>query len=308
MNKRNRSPWLFGLLTALILLTGGTAVGLAARLVVAPQAGQTVQVDTPTLPSVMGQSVDEVMFYPWNQYDPTRFSGDLAPELEDQAAWYSHHLTDGAAMLGLTLQGDWDIQDGLMGADVCYWKDRPVVTQAGQSALLDVAYGTSSRDFGMTWVARSTGELPTRAQKEAAVATVQRDVCALFHPEVQSGGLSQTLQALDTYLLQFRSSQAVVSPEWYAAEVLSTICAPISPIAATASIQTGQSPQQRLESISSVAQDMNYYIQLVTTQRQVVVVLTQFDSTLGDWYTVGVYYDAVLEQYSGVVLNGHTSA
>ena len=71
MKTPNRRPWRFVLLTALILLAGGMAVGMAARLVVFPQADETVEVDTPTIPSVLGQSVDEVVFYPWDRYDRT---------------------------------------------------------------------------------------------------------------------------------------------------------------------------------------------------------------------------------------------
>ena len=69
MKTPNRRPWLFVLLTVLILLAGGMAVGMAARLVVVPQAGKTVEVDTPTIPSVVGQSKEEVVFYPWNRYE-----------------------------------------------------------------------------------------------------------------------------------------------------------------------------------------------------------------------------------------------
>ena len=50
MKTPNRRPWLFVLLTVLILLAGGMAVGMAARLVVVPQAQRTVEVDTPDPP------------------------------------------------------------------------------------------------------------------------------------------------------------------------------------------------------------------------------------------------------------------
>ena len=42
MKMPNRRPWLFVLLTVLILLAGGMAVGMAARLVVVPQAQRPV--------------------------------------------------------------------------------------------------------------------------------------------------------------------------------------------------------------------------------------------------------------------------
>ena len=104
MKTRNRRPWLFVLLTVLILLAGGMAVGMAARLVVVPQAQRTVEVDTPDPPSFISQSMDEVMFYPWTLYDPDSFSGHLPEGTADEFwPWCTRHLSDGATLLGLTL-------------------------------------------------------------------------------------------------------------------------------------------------------------------------------------------------------------
>lgn len=309
MKKRNRRPWLFALCSALILLAGGTAVGLAARLVVSPQSGVTTQVDTPTPPSFIGQSVDEVVFYPWNLYDPDTFTAEFLGDDDRLINWYLRHLVDGAGLLGMSLEKNWDIQDALMGQNVCYWKDRPATTADGQSALLDVAFGKDSRDLGMTWVARSTGELPTRAQKEAALDRVQQDVCALFDPQGQSGDLSVALNNLYSYVDQYATLYQAgdsdgTMQDWYAAVVLDTVYVLIPDIAATSPSQAGQTPQQRLNAISQTAQDMGYHIQLVTTQRQVVVVLTYSFSHEDTWSSVGVYYDMVLEQYSGFAING----
>lgn len=312
--KRRSRPWLFALLAALILLAGGTAVGLAARLMVAPQAGQTVEVDTPTPPSFVSQSVDEVTFYPWNRYDPDSFTSQLSGDDEGITNWYVHHLTDGAAqLLGLSLE-DWTVQDALMDDNLCYWKDRPAVTADGQSVLLDVSYGKDNRDLGMTWVARSTGELPTRVQKEAALDKVRQDVCDLFAPQEDPGDLSQILLVLYEYLYQFANSFPSLSEfpgaelngvarEWYAAEIMDTVFSPIYFLATTDWLQPGLSTQQQLDVLSTAAQDLDYHIQLVTTQRQVVVLLTQSYPDTGAWYTVAVYYDVGLGQYSGFALN-----
>lgn len=52
-----------------ILLAGALAVGLAARAVVAPRAGETVSAGVVSVPPVLGQSTEEVLFYPWSLYD-----------------------------------------------------------------------------------------------------------------------------------------------------------------------------------------------------------------------------------------------
>lgn len=318
MKESKRRFWPFALVAALILLAGGTAVTLAARLVVSPQTSQTVEVDTPIVPSVVGQSVDEVVFYPWNLYNPDTFTSEISGDNEGITNWYIHHMADGAAeLLGVSLEA-WELQDAQMDYDVCYWKDRPAVTTDGQSVLVDVAYGKDSRDLGMTWVARSTGEPPTRAQKEAALEKVRQDVCGLFAPQGERGDLSQMCVTLYEYLYQYTYSFPSlhefpgaelngVAREWYALGVMDMVYGTVSSIAATDWLQSEQSTQQRLDALSTAAQNMDYHIQLVTTQRQVVVVLTQPFPSTGEWYSMAVYYDVGLGQYSGLALNSHVN-
>ena len=268
MKMPNRRPWLFVLLTVLILLAGGMAVGMAARLVVVPQADQTVEVDTPDPPSFISQSMDEVMFYPWTLYDPDSFSGHLPEGTADEFwPWCTRHLSDGATLLGLTLDND-GINRGLIDYDLCFWKDCPAHTQDGQPVLLDVAYGADTWNRGWTWVARSTGEPPTRAQKEAAVAKVQEDVCALFDPQGQTGDLSMALDSLYNVLEQssmlYQLGEAdSAEQDWYASEAVSFVYVSIPDIAASLPSQAAQSTQQQLNALSQAAQDMGYRIQLV---------------------------------------------
>lgn len=308
MEKPDRRPWRFALFTALILLAGGLAVGMAARLVVVPQADQTVEVDTPTPPSFVSQSVDEVMFYPWNQYDPEYLAAN-PPELHEFFMdWCIASLLHGADLLRVTLPEDWDTREPLVSSDEFYWKDIPVThQQSNLPMLLDVGGGHSTQDFGLSIVARSTGEPPTRAQTEEALAQVQQDVCDLFDPQGGQGALYDTLMMLwghlDTYQVD---NHSFVTWEGYGLKVAEIVYSPMADIAAPQD-RTEQSTQQRLNALSQTAQSLDYHIQLVSTQRQVVVVLTQAYPTTGDWYSVGVYYDVGLGDYSGVVLNRHVN-
>ena len=57
-------------------------------------------------------------------------------------------------------------------------------------------------------------------------------------------------------------------------------------------------PQEQLEEhCANMAQQGNYTVQVVTTQRQVVVVISSGSVVLG------IYYDAVLAQYTGFGVN-----
>lgn len=304
MKTPNRRPWLFVLLTVLILLAGGMAVGMAARLVVVPQADETVEVDTPTIPSVLGQSVDEVVFYPWDRYDPEAVRTSFSPDSENQNQWfYQENLVRMGGLLGLSGLED-SISQGAFLDNLWFWCDCPATTQDGQPALLDVALGQDSGNFGMTWVARSTGEPPTRAQKEAAVAKVQEDVCGLFDDTEEKWELKELLYQLEEYVYSFGSvdeelgiwensvGSYLASAQYYIDSILYRIsdCG-----YSGATLDT----KEKLKAISSFAQDQNLTVQLVTTQRQVVVVLTYVPEGI----TIGAYYDMVLEQYSGLVIN-----
>lgn len=304
MKTPNRRPWLFVLLTVLILLAGGMAVGMAARLVVVPQADETVEVDTPTIPSVLGQSVDEVVFYPWDRYDPEAVRTSFSPDSENQNQWfYQENLVRMGGLLGLSGLED-SISQGAFLDNLWFWCDCPATTQDGQPALLDVALGQDSGNFGMTWVARSTGEPPTRAQKEAAVAKVQEDVCGLFDDTEEKWELKELLYQLEEYVYSFGSvdeelgiwensvGSYLASAQYYIDSILYRIsdCG-----YSGATLDT----KEKLKAISSFAQGQNLTVQLVTTQRQVVVVLTYVPEGI----TIGAYYDMVLEQYSGLVIN-----
>lgn len=307
MKMPNRRPWLFVLLTALILLAGGMAVGMAARLVVVPQADQTVEVDTPTPPSFVSQSVDEVVFYPWNQYDPEYLAAN-APALHEYFMdWCMDSLLHGADLLRVTLPEGCDTREPLVSSDTFYWKDIPVTDQqSSQPALLDVGGGYSTQDFGLSIVARSTGEPPTRTQKEAALAQVQQDVCQLFSPHA-SHTIEELLLEIWEQLDQtpYMESGGI----WYeanAATMLGNVLSQLGRVRDTLNLDESAPLQTQLEQISAALEVADCWVQLVTTQRQVVVVLTTSHSDVNSWYSVGLYYDVVLEGYSGIAINGRS--
>lgn len=306
MTTPNRRPWLFVLLTALILLAGGMAVGMAARLVVVPQADETVEVDTPTPPSFVSQSVDEVVFYPWTLYDLEAVSTSFSPDSENQNQWfYQENLVRMGGLLGLSGLED-SMSQGAFLDNLWFWCDCPATTQDGQPALLDVALGQDSGNFGMTWVARSTGEPPTRTQKEAALAQVQQDVCQLFSPHA-SHTVEELLLEVWEQLNQtpYMESGGI----WYeanAATMLGNLLSQLGRVRDTLNLDESTPLQTQLEQISAALEVADCWVQLVTTQRQVVVVLTTSDSDVSSWYSVGLYYDVVLEEYSGIAINGRS--
>ena len=59
----------FILSAAAILLAGALAAGLIAHAVVSPQTGEVQSAGVATIPTLLGQTAEEVLFYPWSMYD-----------------------------------------------------------------------------------------------------------------------------------------------------------------------------------------------------------------------------------------------
>ena len=59
----------FILFTAAILLAGAVSAGLTAHAVVSPRTGEVRSAGVVTIPTVLGQTAEEVLFYPWSMYD-----------------------------------------------------------------------------------------------------------------------------------------------------------------------------------------------------------------------------------------------
>ena len=73
----------FAVSAAAILLVGAMAVGLAARAVVSPRVGEVRSAGVAAIPTVLGQTAEEVLFYPWSMYD----TQPLRHPTEDELLW-----------------------------------------------------------------------------------------------------------------------------------------------------------------------------------------------------------------------------
>ena len=171
MEHRREEPERFIVLAVLILLLVGLAVFLAARLTVAPRAGETVEVTA----SPQVYTINDALFYPWNAYEAQDIAQLSSWAQGEDPEWYQRYLQNVPALLGLSGMEE-STELGRTGAEVGFWSDCPVTTANGQPALLDVAYGQENGALGMYWVARSTGSPPTQEQKEAAIAQVETDI------------------------------------------------------------------------------------------------------------------------------------
>lgn len=297
MEHRRDEPERFVVLAVLILLVVGLAIFLAARLTVAPRAGETVEVTAP--PQVY--TINDALFYPWNAYEAQDIAQLSSWAQGEDPEWYQRYLQNVPALLGLSGMEE-STELGRTGAEVGFWSDCPVTTANGQPALLDVAYGQENGALGMYWVARSTGSPPTQEQKEAAIAQVETDI------QEWISGQGETVTRLQDLLMNLWKELDYAhivyddtARESAGAEAMHPVLEPMKYIWSEVSTLRGDG--LTMEKLTQEAAFYGLQIQIVTTQRHVVLVLQRRDTTTGQLCTVGAYYDIVLGDYSGLVVN-----
>lgn len=297
MEHRREEPERFIVLAVLILLLVGLAVFLAARLTVAPRAGEMVEVTA----SPQVYTINDALFYPWNAYEAQDIAQLSSWAQGEDPEWYQRYLQNVPALLGLSGMEE-SIELGRTGTEVGFWSDCPVTTANGQPALLDVAYGQENGALGMYWVARSTGSPPTQEQKEAAIAQVETDI------QEWISGQGETVTRLQDLLMNLWKELDYAhivyddtDRESAGAEAMHPVLEPMKYIWSEVSTLRGDG--LTMEKLTQEAAFYGLQIQIVTTQRHVVLVLQRRDTTTGQLCTVGAYYDMVLGDYSGLVVN-----
>ena len=297
MEHRRDEPERFVVLAVLILLVVGLAIFLAARLTVAPRAGETVEVTA----SPQVYTINDALFYPWNAYEAQDIAQLSSWAQGEDPEWYQRYLQNVPALLGLSGMEE-STELGRTGAEVGFWSDCPVTTANGQPALLDVAYGQENGALGMYWVARSTGSPPTQEQKEAAIAQVETDI------QEWISGQGETVTRLQDLLMNLGKELDYAhivyddtARESAGAEAMHPVLEPMKYIWSEVSTLRGDG--LTMEKLTQEAAFYGLQIQIVTTQRHVVLVLQRRDTTTGQLCTVGAYYDMVLGDYSGLVVN-----
>lgn len=300
MHESKHDPLPFIVLLVLILLLIAAGLYLAARLVVAPQPREMVEATLQ--PTSTQPPEDEIQFFPWNAHTPEEVGGFIRPDHEaEYRAWHKENLVIVPEILGFSgMEASADREQA--GYYLGFWTDCPVTAANGQPALLDVAYGQENGALGMYWVARSTGSPPTQEQKEAAIAQVETDI------QEWIGGQGETVTRLQDLLMNLWKELDYAhivyddtDRESAGAEAMHPVLEPMKYIWSEVSTLRGDG--LTMEKLTQEAAFYGLQIQIVTTQRHVVLVLQRRDTTTGQLCTVGAYYDMVLGDYSGLVVN-----
>ncbi len=310
----------FALLCLVILLAGAVAAAAAAHGVVAPQADSVVCAGVRAVPSVLGQTAEDVQFPPWPLYELESLSP--LPESVAEYAEYNENLGQmisglldvftifgvrkpdaGAAREKLLWNGSPD------GAQL-FLKDLDAALSDGTPVSVSFAC-VDSYPQAVSWIVRPREAAAlSSAQRQAALDAVAGDFydfitareppypfsdsaqsgvplyIALLYPILAENELSAYCDLLeewvDALFLQYLNDAMAErgALEEQAGESL-------SPEAASAA----------LEELLSRRDSMD--VQLISTPTQIVLLFTLSGEEFSGG-TIGIFYDIALARYAGI--------
>lgn len=316
----------FVLSTLAILLAGALAAGMAARAVAAPRAGETVSAGVVGVPSVLGQTADEVLFYPWSRYDGQSLAPLEGATLENIEAGVANapsgggdDLTASIAVLD-ALGADFDLdlllkdltwnQSDLKTADMVFLKDFPATLDDGTPVLLNYAL-SFDRPQSVSWLMmpRDAAE-PSKEQRQVALDKVKDDLAGLLWAVLRpdrnfSNDMYAFLRYFDQYFialkqdklherLEFVFVQANdrISYSYFQETVPAEAAGDEAGLPIEAELPSEPPP---VEELLDRADGGSGQLQFISTQDQIVALFT---SDIG--IMLGVYYDIQLGRYSGL--------
>lgn len=306
-----------------ILLAGALAAGFAARAVAAPRTGEVVNAGAVPIPSVLGQTAEEALFYPWSLYEMQALIPIPDEVLQTKTLPTGDMLFAVAAFdaLGVEYNADELIKSQLWngadtperkGAELIFLKDFPA-TLANGSVPVSLDYALcDTNPLSVSWLVRprTQAEL-TEQQRQAALNKVREDLAGLLRymrswDEAYKNDLMRLIEYFGvrfadmdmTVFCDWLESVVNILHSWYGNEeypfsresgqIVEDIYSPAAPE------DVSHLSLEELLALGNGAVD----IQLISTPRQVVVLF----SWPGSW-TFGAYYDVQLERYSGFGLS-----
>lgn len=315
----------FILLTALILLSGAALSGLAAWKVVIPAAGETVNAGVRPVPSVLGQTANEVLFYPWPVYDMQT----LTPITEDEIEMYGIGDFSFSAIVTMEALGaEFDmeklvksqqISDGRRlaagNSGLRYVKDFPAML-GDVPVLLNYAQ-SGNNPSAVSWLMRPAEEMElSEARQQEALDKVRDDLAGLIWYDLieqnrnYGNDLTAFLESFNTlqesgwmfyeWLKNWIELMAVQYNGSYDMAFMERQGLITVQYGGQAETELWQEPSPySLEEVLGTGQGGLVDVQFISTPRQIVLLFN-----LESGINIGVYYDIQLGCYSGLGLSG----
>lgn len=314
MNSRIR----FVFSAAAVLTAGALSVWTAVGWFVKPPSGETVSAGEIPVPTLLGQSAEEITFSPWTKYELDDRIPLLMPEWEavsdgEQAEfWIGSALRELNAVCGSVFQIELDY-DALTekleeSSDFSrlYLYGLPVGSGSDAKMLYYAAEKTAGRgefDFSIELRGNPDAEI-TEEMQESSLAAVKEDLRRLIldlaaltdmDPQLQ---LQQMISESDqdNRLVQFLAALFRADSQNVLSGRLMDFLTGLTPY-------VGWNPQSGEELSSLTLEEMIASmefssLQIVTLPSQILILI---GGTGGE--ATGIYYDIALTAYSGVAIN-----
>lgn len=309
-----------------ILLAGALGAGMAARAVAAPKAGEVMSDGVVGVPSVLGQTADEVLFYPWPRYDGQSLVPLEGATLENvEAGVVNAPSGDGDDLTGSiaaldALEADFDLglllkdlawnQSDLKTADMVFLKDFPATLDDGTPVFLRYAL-SFDRPQSVSWLMtpRDAAE-PSKERRQAALDKVKEDLAGLLWSFFQqdrnfTNDMYAFLRNFDQYFIALKQHKLHERLEFIFVQARDRISYSYFQETVPAEAAGGEaglpleaelpSEPPPVEELLERAGGGSGQLQLISTQDQIVILLTSDTGIM-----LGVYYDIQMERYSGL--------
>ncbi len=342
---RNRK---FAVSAAAILLAGAIAAGLAAGAVISPPVGEIHSAGVVTIPTVLGQTAEEVLFYPWAVYHyetltpvgKERLAEIAGMGMEELEAFgpetigvlYEHtYSSDVAALLlpfelpagpvecdvsGLLEHLMWNAgPDGSppAGGTHLFLSEYPATLKEGQIPVtlsMAASNGSTGADYSFLIRPAQHREL-TQAEQQAALAVVRGDLLDLLLNPLYLDYEITDEELYSSYLADVADGGESADPDMphKLGPLLRNYLRPDAgccPLLDSYSLRdflmtvseltwSQFSEVPSLDDLLELFDGLSCPVQLITTQEQIVVLLSCSDGTV-----LGFYYDVQLGCYSGI--------
>ena len=308
-----------------ILLVGTIAAGLAAHAVVSPRTGEVQSAGVVTIPTVLGQTAEEVLFYPWSMYDTQPLRHLTEEELlinlgldafgasMEEVGLYLSELTVNwlehtdilhpyryfSRIMELSFQWDeflaalewnWDEQGRAPAFGThMYLKDLPATAYLDNETPVTLSFAISNNDSLSLLIRPAQPREITEEEQAAALARVEEDLRLMLLPANPSySELYWLLQGFYDYYSVIGITQMDLIGFFFKDRLMLT-----ARLDSTLD-DPYEAPMAEFLSAVEMASSL-WSIQIITTQQQIVVLFTENGGGI-----FGVYYDIQLGCYSGI--------
>lgn len=308
MSEQKPRHGLFILLAVMILLAGALTAGVAAWAVVEPRTGEVQSAGVVSVPTVLGQTADEVLFYPWSVYsmeEQFKVAEKFREDFDTDSLLFPPDMCSVLNLAEIDQAAFYQAMEANAQGSHLYVRNLPCQLTSGTAATLNFAWSEGDSCCWSAVISPAEREELTPEQQEAALEQVKADLAEFLlrsWDDAIGPNLLWVREMIDFSMEEMFSEPIAAlggSIEAFVSETLGIGHFEMS----LEGVVPSEMDRIGIGTLEEVIEEFTvctgWSVQLITTPSQVVAVMSSGSMV------VGIYYDIQLEQYSGYgVQNG----